>query len=105
MQTQDVSKVQLGVLLGPEVGVRRNEMSILGESIHNHPYGIILMSRERQTHDEIHVDVFLFPGRNILRLQQSGRPQMICLDPSTRITFCHVASSLARHSSSPELRF
>jgi hypothetical protein len=43
-------------------------MSRLGESIHNHPNGIILAGRERQTHDKIHVDVFPFPGRNIQRL-------------------------------------
>jgi hypothetical protein len=47
MQTQDVSDVQLGVLLSHVVGVYQNEMSRLGELIHNHPYGIILMGRER----------------------------------------------------------
>jgi hypothetical protein len=40
-------------------------MSRLGESICNHPYGIILAGRERKTHNEIHADVFPFTGNNI----------------------------------------
>jgi hypothetical protein len=44
MHTHDTSKVQLGILLSPVVGVHQNEMSRLGESIHNPPYGIILVA-------------------------------------------------------------
>jgi hypothetical protein len=62
-------------------------MSRVGEPIHDHPYGIILAGREGQTHEEVQVDVFPFLGRNIQRLQQSGRPRLIDLDPSTRVAF------------------
>jgi hypothetical protein len=105
MQTQDVSNVQFGVLLGPVVGVHRHEMSRLGESSHYRPYGILLAGRERQTHVEIHTDIFPFPGMNIQRLRQSGRPQTIVLNPLICVALCHIASSLALHSSPPELQF
>jgi hypothetical protein len=65
MQTQDASKVQLNILLSSVVGVHWGEMSILGEPIHDHPYEIILVGRERQTHDEIQANVFPFPDMNI----------------------------------------
>jgi hypothetical protein len=81
MQTQDVSNIQLGVLLGPVVGVHWNEVSKLGEPINDHPSGIILVGRKRKTHNKIHVVVFPIPSRNIQRLQQSDRLHMIDLDP------------------------
>jgi hypothetical protein len=68
MPTQDASNIQFIILLCPLVGVQRNEVSRLGESIHNHPDGIKLAGRERQTHNEIHAGVFPFSGRNIQRL-------------------------------------
>jgi hypothetical protein len=68
MQTQNASNVQPDVPLSPVVGVHRNEMGRLSELIHNHPYGIILTGKERQTHDEIYVDVFPFSDRNIQML-------------------------------------
>jgi hypothetical protein len=103
MQTQDVSNLQFNVLLSPVVGVYRNEVSKLAEPIHNHPDGLKLVGRERQTHNEIHADVFPFLGRNIQRLQQSGRSHMIGLDPLTLVAFCNIASGLTLHSSPPEL--
>jgi hypothetical protein len=68
MQTHDAGNVQLSVLLSPIVGVHQNEMSRLSEPINDLPYGIKLAGRERQTHNEIHVDVFPFSSRNIQRL-------------------------------------
>jgi hypothetical protein len=97
--------MQLNVLLSPVVGVHRNEMSGLGELINDHPDGIKLVGRERQTHNEIHADIFQFPSRNIQRLQQSGRTHMIGLDRSAHVAFCNIASSLALHLSPLELRF
>jgi hypothetical protein len=99
MQTQHASNIQFNILLIPIVGVHQNEMSRLGEPINDHPYGVELEGRERQTHNEIHANVFPFLNRNVQRLQQSGRPHMIGLNPSTRVAFCHITSSLALHSS------
>jgi hypothetical protein len=81
-----------------------DEVSRLHEWINNHPDGIILAGSQRKTHDEIHTDVFPLPGRSIQQLQQTGRSEMICLDPSTSISFCNIASSLTHHSHPPELR-
>jgi hypothetical protein len=78
-------------------------MSGLGKSVDNYPDGAKLAAGERQTHNEIHTDIFPFPGRNIQRLQQSRRPHMISLDPSTRVAFCNIASSLVFHTGTPEL--
>jgi hypothetical protein len=105
MQTPDTSNIQFGVPLSPVVGVHQNEMRRLGEPINDHSYGIKLAGRERQTHNETNADVFSFPCRNIQRLQQSGRSHIIDLDPSTRVAFCNVASSLALHPSPLELHF
>jgi hypothetical protein len=83
----------------------RNEMSRLGEPINDHPYGVKLAGRERQTHNEIYANVFPFSSMNIQRLQQSDRAHMIDLNPSTCVAFCNIASSLALHSSPPKLCF
>jgi hypothetical protein len=79
-------------------------MSRLGKSVDDYPDGVKLAAGERQTHNEIHTDVFPFPDRNTRRLQQSHMPQMISLDPSTCVAFRNIASSLASHTGPPELR-
>jgi hypothetical protein len=97
--------MQFSVLLSLVVGLHRNEMCRLGEPINDYPDGIKLVGRERQTHNEIHADIFPFVSRNIQRLQQSGRSHVIDLDPSTRVAFYNIVSGLALHSSPPELLF
>jgi hypothetical protein len=103
MQTQDARNIQLGVLFSPVVGVHWNEMSGLGKSVDDYLDGVKLAAGERQTHNEIHTDVFSFPDRNTQRLQQSRMPYMISLDPSIRVAFRNIASSLAFHTGPPEL--
>jgi hypothetical protein len=71
MQTQDVRNIQLDIVFIPVEGVHWNEVSILGKSVDDYPDGVKLAAGERQTHNEIHTDVFPFPGRNTQRLQQS----------------------------------
>jgi hypothetical protein len=78
-------------------------MSVLGKPIDDYPDGVILAAGERQTHDEIHTDVFPFSGRNTQRLQHSRMPHMISLDPSTRVAFRNIESSLMFHTGPPEL--
>jgi hypothetical protein len=103
MQTQDARNIQLSILFNLVAGVHWNEMSRLGKSVYDYPDRVKLAAGERQIHNEIHTDVFPFPGRNIQRLQQSCMPHMISLDPSTRVTFRNIASSLAFHTGLPEL--
>jgi hypothetical protein len=78
-------------------------MSGLGKSVDDYPDGVKLVAGERHAHNKIHTDVFPFPGRNTQRLQQSCMPHMIKLDPSTRVTFHNIASSLVFHTGPPEL--
>jgi hypothetical protein len=103
MQSQDARIIQLSVLLSHVEGVHRNKMSRLGKSIDDYPNGVKLVAGERQAHNEIHIDVFLFPGKNTQRLQQSNRPHMISLDPSTCVAFCNIASSLTLYTGPSEL--
>jgi hypothetical protein len=62
-------------------------MSRLGKSVDDYPNGVKLAAGERQTHNEINIDVFPFSGMNTQRLQQSSRPHMISLDPSAHVAF------------------
>jgi hypothetical protein len=78
-------------------------MSGLGKSVNDYPNGVKIAAGERQSHNEIHTDVFSFPGKNTQRLQQSSRPHIINLDLSTRVAFRNIASSLALHTGPPEL--
>jgi hypothetical protein len=103
MQTHNARNIQLNILFSPVEGVHRNEMSGLGKSVDNYPNEVKLVAGEKQTHNKIHTDVFPFSGRNTQRLQQSRMPHMISLDPSTRVTFRNIASSLAFHTGPPEL--
>jgi hypothetical protein len=103
MQTQDARNIQLGILFSPVKGMHWNEMSGLGKSVDDYPDGVKLVAGERQTNNEIHTDVLPFPGRNTQGLQQSRRPHMISLDPSTRVTFCNIVSSLVFHTGPPKL--
>jgi hypothetical protein len=103
MQTQDVGNIKLGILFSPLEGVHWNEMSGLSKSVDDYPDGVKLAAGERQTHNEIHTDVFPFPGRNTQRLQHFRMPHMISLDPSTCVTFRNIASSLMFHAGPPEL--
>jgi hypothetical protein len=103
MQTQDVRNIQLIILFSPVEGVHWNEMNGLGKSVDDYPDGVQLAASERQTHNEIHIDVFAFPGRNTQRLQQSCMPHLISLDPLTHVAFRNITSSLTFHTGPPEL--
>jgi hypothetical protein len=103
MQTQDVRNIRSSVLLNPIEGVHQNEMSRFGKLVDDYPNGVKLVVGERHAHNKIHTDVFPFLGRNTQRLQQSSRPHMISLDPSTRVAFHNIANGLALHTSPPEL--
>jgi hypothetical protein len=105
MQTYNVLNVQLCISLGLVTCMNKDEVSRLHESINNHLDGIILEGSQRETHDEIHTDVSPLPGRSILRLQQTSMFEMICFDPSTSVTFCNIADSLALHPRPSELHF
>jgi hypothetical protein len=103
MQAQDARNIQFSVLLSHVEGVHRNEMSKLGKSIDDYSNSVKLAVGERRTHNKIHTNVLPFPGRNTQRLHQSSRPHMISFDPSTRVAFRNIVSSLTLHTDPPEL--
>jgi hypothetical protein len=78
-------------------------MSGLGKSVDDYRNGVKLAADERQPHNELHTDVFPFPGKNTQRFQKSSMSHMISLDPSTCVTFHNIASSLTLHTGPPEL--
>jgi hypothetical protein len=78
-------------------------MSGFGKPIDDYPHGVKLAANERQTHNEIHIDVFPFPDKDTQGLQQSCRPHMISIDHSTRVAFRNIVNSLAFHTDPPEL--
>jgi hypothetical protein len=102
-RTQDARNIQLNVLFSPVKGVHWNEMRGLGKSVDDYPNGVKLAAGERQSHNEIHTDVFPFLGRNTRRLQKSSRSHMISLDPLTLVAFRNIANSLTLHTGPPEL--
>jgi hypothetical protein len=103
MQAHDVRNIQFSVLLSPVEGAYRNQMSRLGKPGDDYPNRVKLAASERQAHNEIHTDVFLFLGMNTQRLQQSSMPHFISLDPLTRVALHNIASSLVLHTGPPEL--
>jgi hypothetical protein len=61
------------------------------------------MQGGRQTHNEVHIDVFPFSLGNAQGLEVSGRSQMIGIDSSTGITFGYILHYLSLHSRPPEI--
>jgi hypothetical protein len=57
----------------------------------------------RQTHNEVHIDVFPFSLENAQRLQIFSWPQMMGLDTSTRVTLGHILLNFSLHSCPPEV--
>jgi hypothetical protein len=68
----------------------------------NDPYRVVPMRGVRQTHNEVHADVFLFPLWNTQGLQISSRPQMISLYSSTHVALEHILHNFCIHSCPPE---
>jgi hypothetical protein len=103
MIANNVWQVELGILSDPVCGGYGYKMSRLGQAIHNDPYWVVPTWGARQTHDEVHADVFPLPQGNAQWLQISSWPQMIGLDPSTRVTLWHISYDLPLHSHPPEI--
>jgi hypothetical protein len=70
----------------PVCGGYRYKVSRLGLAVHSDPYQVVPTRGARQTHYEVHADIFQLPLGNAQRLQISSWPQMIGLDPLTCVT-------------------
>jgi hypothetical protein len=61
MQTNYLVNVDFCILLRPVGGVHWQEVSCLGQSVHNDPNGIMAPGGIGQSHDKIHTNVLPFP--------------------------------------------
>jgi hypothetical protein len=84
-----VCYVELGILSDPVGGRYEYEVGSLSQAVHDDPYRVVPTRGVRQTHNEVHTDVFPFPLKN---------SQMIGLDSSTGVTFRHILRYLSFHS-------
>jgi hypothetical protein len=64
MQSNNLIKIDFGILLGRISGMHRKKVTSFGKSINNYPYGIMLLRCAGKTNDEIHADVFPLPRWN-----------------------------------------
>jgi hypothetical protein len=78
-----------------------NEMSILGQTIHDDPYGVIPCLSMRQPNYEIHSDFFPFPFWDPQWLQQSGWPLVFCLDSLACMTQWCILYNISLHVIQP----
>jgi hypothetical protein len=101
MQTNYLVNVDFRILLRPMGGVHRQEVSCLGQSVHNDPNGIMVPRGIGQPHDEIHANVLPFPRRYGKGLQRARCLQMISFDSLAGVTFGYVLSNFPLHSGPP----
>jgi hypothetical protein len=98
-------KIYLSVSLGTISGVYGNKMSGLCKPINNNPYRIVFLRCIRQTNNEVHIDVFLFPGWYRQRLKCTSYFQGASLYSLTSITLYNVLGNFSLHPSPTKILF
>ena len=101
MQTNYLVDVDFCILFRPVGGVYRQEMSRLGQSIHNDPNGIMVLGGIGQSHDKVHANVLPFPRWYGKVLQRACCLQMTGLDPLAGVTLGYVLGNPPLHSGPP----
>jgi hypothetical protein len=61
MQSNNLIKVDFGILLGRISGMHWKKMSSFGQSINDYPYGVMFLEFVGKTHYKIHTNVFPLP--------------------------------------------
>jgi hypothetical protein len=61
MQSNNLIKIDFGILLGRISGMHRKKVSNFGKSINNYPYGVMSLGCVGKTNDKIHTNVFPLP--------------------------------------------
>jgi hypothetical protein len=61
MQSNNLIKIDFGILLSRISGMHGKKMSSLSKSINDYPYGVMFLGRVRKTDNEIHTNVFPLP--------------------------------------------
>jgi hypothetical protein len=97
MKLQDVVHINLCKSAHTVVGFHWQEVCYLGQSIDNHPNGVIPFLCTLQTHNELHTDVIPLPCGNLERLQQAGGSLVFCLHSLTRVALHDVLGNVFPH--------
>jgi hypothetical protein len=58
MQANNLRDVQLSIVGGSVCGTYRDKMSRFGQTVNNHPYGVVPFLGEGKANNEIHADFF-----------------------------------------------
>jgi hypothetical protein len=101
MQTDYPRHIQLYYLRPRVGGLDRYKVSNLGQSIHNHPNGIIARLHSRQSHDKIHGNRFPLPLRHLHWLQQPSRSLMLSFDSLTSVAMGNILDNVSLHTIPP----
>jgi hypothetical protein len=64
MIADNVGHIELGILSDPVCSGYEYEVDRLGQAVHDDPYRVVPTRGARQTHNEVHTDVFPFPLGN-----------------------------------------
>jgi hypothetical protein len=73
-------------------------VSYLGQSIHNHPNGIIARLSSRQTHNKIYDNLFPLLLQHLQWLRQSGRLFMLSFNSLTSVAKSNILGNVPLHT-------
>jgi hypothetical protein len=76
-------------------------VSYLGQSIHNHPNGIIPRLSSQKTYDKIYGNLFPLSLKHLQRLQQSSRSLMLDFNSLTSVTKSNIFDNISLHTIPP----
>ena len=101
MQTNYLVNVDFCILLCPVGGVYWQEVSGLGQPVHNNPNRIMVPGGIGQSHDKVHANVLPFPRWYGKGLQRACCLQVTGLDPLAGVTLGYVLGNFPLHSGPP----
>jgi hypothetical protein len=104
MQANYLVNVDFCIFLCPVGGMYWQEMSCLGQPIHNDPNRIMVSVGIGQSYDEIHAHILPFPRRHGKGLQGAYYLQMTGFDSLASVAFRYILSNLPLHSGPPVQR-
>jgi hypothetical protein len=98
MQANYLVNVDFCIFLCPVGGMYWQEMSCLGQPIHNDPNRIVVSGGIGQSHNEIHANILPFPRWDGKGLQSACYLQMAGLDSLASVAFIYILSNFPLHS-------
>ena len=101
MQTNYLVNVDLRILLCPVGGVHWQEVSGLGQPVHNNPNGIMVPGGIGQSQYKVHANVLPFPRWYGKGLQRTCCLQVTGLDSLAGVTLRYVLGNFPLHSGPP----